>query len=391
MKRNLQFLVVVLLTSFTSAFAQNEVYWREDFTPGGLTSDPAGAATVSDYTGTAGLWKFYNVYRTTGTACEPNGTPPPTHVVGSNGINHHVRSTNNNTTIGASTASNDFDDTAYMISPTVNKGINEVHLYRSRNNRRFTIWTSSDASVNTTDFTGWTLRSVIPKSALTGVCLDTTIIINDASATRVMFRFERALNSDVDSIVVTSVLPLPVKFTGINATLIGNSVRINWETATEVNIAGYHVERSFNGKDFSIIANTPVKENGTGIKNYSWVDNTPLNGVSYYRIKAMEKDGQFSYTGIVKVNTSSTKVDVNIAPNPVRNGDLNIQLSSIAKGNYSIRVINNMGQIVFTGKISTEGGSLTQSFKLPSTVRAGIYTLQVTGNELNLNRKIVIE
>lgn len=385
MKRSLPFFLVFLFVSITSAFAQNEVYWREDFSPSGLTTDPAGAATISDYAGTAGTWKFYNVWRTTGTACEGPGT------VGSNGINYHVRSTSN-TTVGSATAANDFDDTAFIISPSVTKGIKEVHLYRSRNNRRITLWTSADPSVNTTDFTGWTLVSVLPKSTATALCADTTILVNDANAKRVMFRFERAVNNDVDSIVVTSVLALPVKFTGINASTVGNTVKVNWETATEVNLAGYIVERSYNGKDFSSVANTPVKENGSvGIKNYSWTDNSPLNGVSYYRIKALEKDGQVTYTSIVKVNTSSTRLELAVAPNPVRNGEMNIQLSSVTKGTYTVRVINNVGQIIFSSKISTEGGSLSQSFRLPATAKSGVYTLQVTGNDVNLNRKIVIE
>jgi hypothetical protein len=384
MKRNLLFLVVLLLTSVTSAFAQNEVYWREDFSPSGLTTDPAGSATVSDYTGTAGVWKFYNVWRTTGTACEGPG------LVGSNGINYHVRSSSN-TTIGASTAGNDFDDTAFLISPTVTKVINEVHLYRSRTNRRITLWKSADASVNTTDFTGWTLVSVLPKATATSLCADTTILVNDVNAKRVMFRFERAVNNDIDSIVVTSVLALPVKFTGLNASVMGSSVKVNWETATEVNIASYVVERSYNGRDFSSVANTPAKENGAGLKSYSWTDNAPLNGLSFYRIKAIEKDGQVTYTSIVKINTGSTKLEITVAPNPVRNGELNVQLSSLTKGTYSVRVFNNVGQVVFASQVSAEGGSLSQSFRLPSTVRTGVYTLQVTGNDVNLNRKIVIE
>src|SRR5687767_5233970 len=127
MKINLLLFIALLFSSFTSLFAQNEVYWREDFSPSGLTSDPAGSATVYDYSGTAGIWKFYNVWRTTGTACEGPG------IVGSNSINSHVRSSSNST-IGTPTVGNDFDDTAYLISPSVTKGINEVHLYRSRNN-----------------------------------------------------------------------------------------------------------------------------------------------------------------------------------------------------------------------------------------------------------------
>jgi hypothetical protein len=379
MKRNLLFLLILLITSVTSAVAQNEVYWREDFTNSGpVTSDPGAASALYDYPGTAGTWKMYAIWTTTGTGC-PVG-------------NRHIRNTS--AVIGAATPANDFDDTAFAITPDVTKGIMEFHLYRARVNRRITIWKSAAASVNTTDFIGWTLAAVIPKHASfpNPLCADTTININDATAKRLMIRMEFAGNTDLDSFVMTSVLPLPVKFTGINATLTGGNVKVNWETATEANLAGYVVERSYNGKDFSAVANTPVKENGTtGFKSYSWTDNNPLSGTNFYRIKAVEKDGQVSYTTIVKVNTSSTRLEVTVAPNPVRNGEMNIQLSSVTKGTYSVRVINNVGQVVFTGKVTTEGGSLNQTFRLPGNIKMGIYTLQVAGNDINLNKKIAIE
>jgi hypothetical protein len=383
MKRNLLFLLVLVLTSVTSAFAQNEVYWREDFTVAATqTSDPAAASVVYTYTGLGGVWTMYGIWTTTGTDC-PAGA----------GVNRHIRSTGN-TSLGTATAGTDFDDTAFAITPDVSKGIMELHLIRSRVNRRMSIYKSSAASVNSTDYTGWTLVSVIPKSngSPAVACADTMILINDVNAKRIMLKFERGGNQDTDSIYLTSVLTLPVKFTGINATLTGGNVKVNWETATEANLAGYVVERSYNGKDFSAVANTPVKENGTtGFKSYSWTDNNPLSGTNFYRIKAVEKDGQVSYTTIVKVNTSSTRLEVTVAPNPVRNGEMNIQLSSVTKGTYSVRVINNVGQVIFTGKVTTEGGSLNQTFRLPGNIKMGIYTLQVAGNDINLNKKIAIE
>jgi hypothetical protein len=386
MKRKLLFFVTCFyfLCLSVNSYGQNEVYWREDFTtPASVTSDPAAGSTVYTYTGTAvGTWTMYGIWTTTGTDCPAAGQPT--------GTNRHIRSTGN-TSLGTSTAATDFDDTAFAITPDVTKGIRELHLYRSRNNRRITVWKSSDASVNSTSYTGWTLVSVLPKSTATATCADTTILINDATAKRLMLKFERGGNSDVDSIVLTSELSLPVRFAGATANVVSEGVKIDWSVATETDILNYEIQRSTNGRDFEVIRSLPSRGNSSTLVMYSAIDNNPRTGVNYYRIKGLGKDGDITYTSILKVNLSNTKADVNVAPNPVRNNDLKVQLSDLAKGTYSLKVYNNVGQVVFSSPLSTEGGSLVRSFKLPVTVGSGIYTLQLTGNDINITKKIVIE
>lgn len=385
MKKNLHYFLAVLLSLITFAgLAQNQVYWREDFSiPAPVTSDPGASSAIYSYPATAGTWTMYGIWTTTGTDCPAAGQ--------STGTNRHIRSTNN-TSLGTATASNDFDDTAFAITPDVNAGIRELHLYRSRNNRRITIWKSSAASVNTTDYTGWTLVSVIPKSTATSTCTDTTILLNDATAKRVMFKFERATNTDIDSVVLTSELALPVRYADASASLTAaGSVNVSWSVATEADIAHYEIQRSADARNFAPLTPVPSKGNSVVLTKYSWIDYTPLTGVNYYRIKATGKDGAANYTAIMKVNTMRSAAELTIAPNPVRGGELNLQLSGVARGNYVLRVLNNLGQVVFTNQLNAEGASLSRSFSLPANLKAGIYTLQLNGENLNLNRRIIIE
>jgi hypothetical protein len=387
MKRKLLFFVTCfysLCLSFNS-YGQNQVYWREDFTtaaPAPFNADQAASSTVWTYNGTAGTWTMYGIWTTTGTDCPAAGQPT--------GTNRHIRSTGN-TSLGTSTAGNDFDDTAFAITPDVAKGIRELHLYRARNNRRITVWKSADATVNSASYTGWTLVSVLPKSTGTAVCADTTILINDATAKRLMLKFERGGNSDVDSIVLTSELSLPVTFAGQNAYAVSAGVQVDWSIATETDMLSYDLQRSTNGRDFETIRSVLSKGNSVTLVKYTAIDNSPMSGINYYRIKGLGKDGDVTYTTILKVNLSKSKAEVLVAPNPVRNGDMNVQLSDLSKGTYSLKVFNNVGQVVFTSQLSTEGGSLTKSFKLPVTAKAGVYTLQVAGNDVNITKKIVVE
>jgi hypothetical protein len=184
---------------------------------------------------------------------------------------------------------------------------------------------------------------------------------------------------------------LPVTIISAKGYVKEKGVQIDWSTATESNADAYVVERSVNGREFGVVATVTAKGNSITQTDYSWFDATPIPGVNYYRIKAMDNDGQFKYTSILKVNTLNTKTELTIAPNPVKGGQLNLQLSSLTKGNYSLKLYNNVGQMVFNSQLSTEGGSISQSFSLPSAIRPGIYNLQVTGGDVKLNKRVVVE
>ena len=379
----LLFTMIGFLAISNFAKSQNQVYWRESFTPiSPVTADPGATATPYTYTGDAGNWLMYGTWQTTGTSCVSGAVATG---------NLHFRSTN--AAVGASTPADVEDDTTYMITPAVPYGIQEVHLLRSRNNRRITIWKSSD---NTQTTTNWTLVSVIPKSTASPVvlCTDTSITVADPTAKLIRFRLERAVNCDVDSIFLTSfaAIPLAVNFTNIKAYQKTSGVQIDWSISNDNNAASYVVERSADGSSFITGGNVNAQSSSTSTINYSWYDAAPLSGNNFYRIKAVDRDGSVKYTSVMKVNISGGKPELIVSPNPVKGNVVNLQLTNVAKGTYTVSLYNISGQKIFTDQIKSEGGSSSQSLQLPSTVKAGTYNLQMNnGADVKLNKTIVIE
>jgi hypothetical protein len=190
------------------------------------------------------------------------------------------------------------------------------------------------------------------------------------------------------SIYGTAVLPVTI--VGANAFLKEKGVQVEWSTATESNVDKYIIERSFNGREFAAISSVTAKNDITGA-NYSFFDGSPLAGVNYYRIKAVDKDGSYKLTNVFKINIANDKIDVLVAPNPVKGGQLNLQVLNLTKGSYSLKLYNSAGQLVYSSPLTSEGGSLNQSFTLPATAKAGIYNLQVSGGDVKLNKRVVIE
>lgn len=123
----------------------------------------------------------------------------------------------------------------------------------------------------------------------------------------------------IDDVVVQPAIPLPVTWLSFNAKKSGDhSVKLNWSTADEIENDYFAVERSANGIDFTQIATKQGAGTCSTIHNYEFVDETPLVGVNYYRIRQTDFNGKFSYSGIASVkfsNTSSSFVYIGVNDN----------------------------------------------------------------------------
>lgn len=143
--------------------------------------------------------------------------------------------------------------------------------------------------------------------------------------------------------VPSSILltPLPVKIKTFTADLNINSAFITFTTASEINNAGFDIERSSDGFDFQKIGWVDGHGSTTSEKHYSFIDTKPIVGMNYYRLRQVDYDGRFEYSKIVSLMMKSD--DVIIFPNPASDM-LNIQ--NATSGRYLIKSIfgTNMGQ-----------------------------------------------
>ncbi len=367
MKKSLQklsLLAFVLLS--LNSMAQNQEYWREGFEPGATPACTLGTVSPTAtgglyFAGNAGSWYGFNVYRSTGTGC-PAG-------------NNHVRYKN----ISGVT------DSGYLVTPIVSAGIQEFHMYRARASRSYTIWITSDTSATTTN---WTPVALMKSSALTITCVDTTVIIASATAKRLKIVGRPGTDTDVDSIKLTSFSAItPVKFGGISASEANSLVKLNWNIETEINTNSYIIERATNGDNFSEVGT--LKANHSA--NYVWMDNAANNGINYYRIKAIDNNGTYQYSTIIRINVGKVKGGLNVYPNPVKGCQVNVELSGISKGTYVVNIFNMNGSLAHTTTLSSEGTSLSKSVILPSNVKTGNYTLEITNGSFKTTKLISVQ
>jgi hypothetical protein len=110
---------------------------------------------------------------------------------------------------------------------------------------------------------------------------------------------------------------LPVKLLSFNVSLSTGSdkkAKATWITADEETVAAFDVHRSGNGKDFVSVGQV-TPNNRAGVNAYEFLDVQPLKGVSYYRLKQMDKDGHFKFSSIVRVVNNDGN-SLSVYPNP---------------------------------------------------------------------------
>ncbi len=187
-----------------------------------------------------------------------------------------------------------------------------------------------------------------------------------------------------------SVNPLPVLFADVKAYEKNNGVQIEWSNLTEKDVAGYTVERSANGSDFSAIAQQLPTSNQNDRVNYNAFDASPDAGTNYYRIKAEETTGKIVYSNVLSVDLGNAGESFRLYPNPVTGNQVIISLSNIKRGQYNLRITNTAGQNIFNQTINSQGRTITQTLNLPSVIKPGVYHMTITGEGYRENKRFIV-
>lgn len=185
--------------------------------------------------------------------------------------------------------------------------------------------------------------------------------------------------------------PLPVLYDSVAAYLKNNAVNIEWSNLTERDIATYFVERSINGKDFSVISQHLPKSNRDDKASYLSIDPEPVPGTSFYRIKTIEKNTKIIFSKIMRVETDQIIPKFTLYPNPLKGSHLSLSLSGVKEGKYCIRVINTSGQSIHQKDIISQGDFTTQLLELPSNIKPGIYTVLVKGDNYQQSKMFIVQ
>ena len=174
---------------------------------------------------------------------------------------------------------------------------------------------------------------------------------------------------------------VPVLFVSIAAGKNNDGTnQVLWKVSNEYNMQEYSIERSVDAVSFTGIGTTGATGNNGATMNYSYRDVLPAEAINYYRIKAIGRSGQLQYSSIVKVESTNTASGISVYPNPVVDGNVNINFINQKKGVYSITLSNKLGQVIFSDAFVVSQTNMLHTINAGKNLAAGTYQLVVAGD-----------
>ncbi|MEN0048964.1 MAG: IPT/TIG domain-containing protein [Bacteroidota bacterium] len=199
--------------------------------------------------------------------------------------------------------------------------------------------------------------------------------------------FDRSSNSSICSqglMTVSNCGTLPVELLYFDGDLINEQVLLNWATASEVNNAGFEVQRSQDTKNWERLGF--VKGYGTTLeeKHYKYYDYQPKLGINYYRLKQIDRDETFEYSELISINQKEVKEEeLVIFPNPA-NTSVQIELLGEPADLYDFQLVDAFGKVLRAWSSSEAIYNLSLN-NLPK----GSYTIIAKSSRNNFSRRFV--
>ncbi|MFN3402488.1 MAG: T9SS type A sorting domain-containing protein [Cytophagaceae bacterium] len=174
----------------------------------------------------------------------------------------------------------------------------------------------------------------------------------------------------------------PVDFASFVVFKEGNTNVLKWATTSEINSDVFVIERSFDGINFHNIGTVQAAGHSKQLLNYSFTDLSPLDGLSYYRIREVDFDGSVTYSSIQVVNRDKNNSLI-IYPNP-SSGVFSVSSFAGISDESEITVTDMTGRVILQRILegTVEAVDLTEA-------PAGVYYLQVKSGSEIFNGKVI--
>ena len=172
---------------------------------------------------------------------------------------------------------------------------------------------------------------------------------------------------------------VPVEFVFSNAVRNNQTVDVTWK-AENLSVANiFSIQKSTDGIHFQDASS--VKVNDASVSQYDFTDQTPKEGDNYYRISSSDNNGKINYSKIMKVNVANELDNISIYPNPATAENLNLKMSNLPSGEYTIRLMNSFGQTFLNKKIQYNGGTAIEKIQPAQKIPSGIYRLEIISHD----------
>lgn len=168
----------------------------------------------------------------------------------------------------------------------------------------------------------------------------------------------------------------------VSLEILNRKINLQWEVTSDEPTDFYTVQRSEDGARFRNLARIAVTTNGT----YSYTDEAPIVGKSYYRVRRVGKTGEPAFSEALAVEFLEPEEPIEIFPNPVFNNQINIRFKRTSM--LEVVLVDGLGRRVMQQKFEVAGSNVVAVNV--EGLDNGLYFLQVCSDVLLIMQKILI-
>ncbi|RYY44382.1 MAG: T9SS type A sorting domain-containing protein, partial [Chitinophagaceae bacterium] len=185
-------------------------------------------------------------------------------------------------------------------------------------------------------------------------------------------------------VYLNSQVVLPVSLLNFSGRNNGNINVLNWEVANEINLSGYELQRSENGRDFSTVYRTAAN----GSQLYTFTDTDIKLSQYFYRLKSIDLDGSSSTSSIIKLVGPVTSLQLAATPNPF-SSNMKISIATPVKSAGTLTLTDLSGKQVWKRNVNLLPGVNNLEIENLRAISAGTYILNLLTPEKTLSIRVM--
>lgn len=183
---------------------------------------------------------------------------------------------------------------------------------------------------------------------------------------------------------------MPVTLLGFRLLALEKTIGLNWSTTQEINNDYFEIERSVDGIKFNNVGKVASTAIPSTTNNYSFSDINPVKGIGYYRLKQVDKDGKYAYSGIKQVYFSGSKSSTVLYPNPAKSV-VNLEFDASKSSVENLTITNLSGVVVQSIKINILEGYNKTSIPLNSQLANGQYWISFSVDNVEQKLRLIVQ
>ena len=188
--------------------------------------------------------------------------------------------------------------------------------------------------------------------------------------------------------VISQSMPLAIQLLDFNATLTSDkNVLLKWRVYTDSDALGFEVERSKDQNTWENIGWVNINTSAF-TSDYSLVDQQPLQGKSYYRLKPIEKSGSSRYSNVKIIQIDQLITSLKIYPNPAKNIVL-VTFSADGSQPATLQLRSLSGQVMIKKSINLDQKENRIPIELTS-IPNGLYIVELITTEKTYINKVIV-